>query len=209
MMLLKGTAGVYNVSPTSNEVLVKRELRTKLRSVLASISPESALTMSRAAAAHLFATPEYRQTEVLMVYLSQTEEVDTTPIVLQAWKDGKTVAAPQVSWESRQMVPHEIKNLDEDIARNQFGLREPAGGLPIPIELIDLVIVPGLAFDPVGNRLGRGRGFYDRFLAKPDFKGRSCGLAFEVQIVGAIPAGEHDQKVDLLVTDKQVRRFTA
>jgi 5-formyltetrahydrofolate cyclo-ligase len=142
----------------------------------------------------------------MMIYLSHAQEVDTTPIVLQAWQDRKKVVAPQVSWESRQMIPIEIRSLD-DVASNQFGIREPVRGLPIPIELIALVIVPGLGFDPFGNRLGRGRGFYDRFLGKRKFNGTTCGFALEAQIVDSIPAGPHDVKVNMLVTDECVRRF--
>lgn len=105
------------------------------------------------------------------------------------------------------MMPVEIRDLDEDIGSNQFGIREPIRGLPIPVGLIDLVIVPGLGFDPFGNRLGRGRGFYDRFLGKQEFVGVTCGFALESQVVDSIPAAHHDVKVRMLVTDEQVRRF--
>lgn len=162
---------------------------------------------SRSASSLLFQQPEYRRAEIMMIYLSLPQEADTTAIVLQAWQDRKRVLAPQVSWESRTMIPVEIKNLDTDIASTEFGLREPVQGLPFPTELIDLVIVPGLGFDPSGNRLGRGRGFYDRFLGRPEFKGVSCGFALEDQVVESIPTIGHDAKVDMLVTDLKVRRF--
>jgi 5-formyltetrahydrofolate cyclo-ligase len=186
---------------------VKKALRTRLRSVLASIPPETIFERSRIAAELLFREPEYKQAEIMMVYLSLPQEADTTPIVLRSWQDRKKIVAPQVSWESRQMIPMEIRNLDEDVASNQLGLREPIHGLPIPIQLIDLVIVPGLAFDPFGNRLGRGRGFYDRFLAKPEFQGKTCAFALEAQMVDSIPAGPLDVKVHMLVTEERVRRF--
>jgi 5-formyltetrahydrofolate cyclo-ligase len=163
---------------------------------------------SRRAAELLFTTPEYHKTEVLMIYLSLPHEVDTTDIVLQAWKDHKRVLAPRVGWESRQMIPVEINDLDNaEITNVDYGLREPTRGVPFPTELIDLVIVPGLGFDPQGNRLGRGRGFYDRFLSNPEFKGVSCAFAFEDQVVEAIPANELDVRVHMLVTDQSIRRF--
>lgn len=185
---------------------MKKELRTKLRGILASITAEQLAEKSRIAAGRLFAEPEYRRAEIMMIYLSHAHEADTTPIVLQAWQDRKKVVAPQVSWESRQMIPIEIRSLD-DVAENQLGIREPVHGLPIPTPLIDLVIVPGLGFDPFGNRLGRGRGFYDRFLGKPDFRGVACGFALETQLVASIPAGPLDRKMKMLVTDAGVRRF--
>ncbi len=77
----------------------------------------------------------------------------------------------------------------------------------MPVADIELVVVPGLAFDEHGNRLGRGRGFYDRFLTHPDFRGTSCGLALEDQVVDSIPVGPSDARVDMLVTDVKVHRF--
>lgn len=88
-----------------------------------------------------------------------------------------------------------------------MGIREPVEGMPVPVSDIDLVVVPGLAFDEQGNRLGRGRGFYDRFLSHPDFHGTSCALALEDQVVPNIPIGPSDVCVDMLVTDVRVRRF--
>ena len=189
------------------EGLVKKELRSKLRSLLASIPPATLQARSRQAAQRLFAEPEYQNAEVMMIYLSLPQEADTTPIVLQSWKDRKRVLAPQLSWESKQMVPVQINNLDTDIADTSYGIREPARGMPLPIELIDLVIVPGLGFDPQGNRLGRGRGFYDRFLGKPAFRGVTCAFAIEEQYVESISAKPHDVKVHMLVTDQAVRRL--
>jgi 5-formyltetrahydrofolate cyclo-ligase len=80
-------------------------------------------------------------------------------------------------------------------------------GNPAPVADIDLVVLPGLGFDPFGNRLGRGRGFYDRFLAHRDYRAVSCGLALEEQFVESVPVGPHDMPIDMLVTDKNVRRF--
>lgn len=185
---------------------MKKYLRTRLRATLSALSPETLQERSHIAAGRLFDEPEYQRAEIMMVYLSHQHEADTMPIVLQAWQDRKKVLAPQASWESRQMIPLEINSLD-DVGSNQFGYREPIRGMPFPVELIDLVIVPGLAFDPYGNRLGRGRGFYDRFLARRGFKGTTCGFALEVQVVDSIPAAGHDVKVAMLVTDETVRRF--
>jgi len=142
-----------------------------------------------------------------MLFLSLPHEIDTAPLALQAWEDRKRILAPQVSWEQRRMIPIEIHSLDQDVDRSTGGPPEPVSGVPFPVEYIDLVVVPGLGFDLLGNRLGRGRGFYDRFLAQPDFKGLSCGLAFEEQVVPNLPVGPNDMTVDMLVTDQEVRRF--
>jgi len=206
-MLLKAGGKVHILRRTPHEGLVKKELRTEMRAVLAGIPPATLQEQSRRAAERLFALPLYKRAEVIMVYLSLPQEADTTPLVLQAWKDRKRVLAPQVSWESKQMIPVEINDLDADVADTPYGIRAPIRGTPFPIGLIDLVIVPGLAFDPQGNRLGRGRGFYDRFLSKPEFHGTICAFAHEQQFVKAIPCRPHDIQVQVLVTNEKVRRF--
>jgi len=142
-----------------------------------------------------------------MVFLSLPTEIDTTPLVLRAWQDQKRVLAPKLSWEQRRMLPIEIRSLTDDLSDSMLGIREPASGIPMPIETIDLVIVPGLAFDQYGNRLGRGRGFYDRFLAHPEYRGWTCALSLEEQVVDHVPAGPLDRPMDMLVTDVTVRRF--
>jgi len=185
----------------------KTELRQKLRSTLAALTPDEIATGSLRACHRLFAEPDYIRAEVIMVYLSLPNEADTTPIVLRAWQDRKRVLAPKVSWNQRRMLPLEIRSLTDDLVVSHLGIREPVSGIPFPIRHIDLVIVPGLGFDEYGNRLGRGRGFYDRFLAHPEFTGTSCGLALNQQLVSTVPVGPLDQSIDMLVTDAEVRRF--
>lgn len=142
-----------------------------------------------------------------MVFLSLPNEVDTTPLVLRAWQDRKRVLAPKVSWNQRRMMPVEIRSLAEDLAVSSMGIREPVTGIPFPVSMIDLVIVPGLAFDHYGNRLGRGRGFYDRFLAHPECKGVTCAMAVEDQMVSNVPVGPLDRHIDMIVTDEKIRKF--
>ena len=89
------------------------------------------------------------------------------------------------------------------------GVREPIAGKPIPVDFIDIVIVPGLGFTRSGFRIGRGMGFYDRFLATPEFIGISCGMAFEEQIVPELPVLDHDVPLNMLVTEQSVHRFTS
>jgi len=162
---------------------------------------------SAAACRLLCAQPTYQRAEVVMIFLSTPIEVDTRQLALQAWADQKRVVAPRVSWDQRRMLPIELKSLNSATERDTLGIRGPMEGAPTPISDVDLVVVPGLAFDELGNRLGRGRGFYDRFLSHADFRGISCGLAFEDQLVATIPVGEYDVRVRMLVTDVKVRRF--
>lgn len=187
--------------------VVKRELRKSLRERLTTI-PEDQLAARSLKACHLlFQQREFARAKVLTVFLSRSGEIDTAPLVLRGWQEGKKVLAPKISWEQRRLMPVEIRSLSDDLRITAMGVREPAAGIPIPISMIDLVIVPGLGFDNSGNRLGRGQGFYDRFLAHPEFHGVACALAFEDQIIESIPVGPLDRHVDMLVTNDRVRRF--
>jgi 5-formyltetrahydrofolate cyclo-ligase len=185
----------------------KKQVRQHLRQVMDGIPSDELQRRSSLACSQLIASPVYRRSDVMMVFLSLPREVDTTPLVLHAWRDGKRVLAPKVNWEQRRMLPIEIVSLTDNISEGQMGLREPAEGTPFSVEQIDLVVVPGLGFDLEGNRIGRGRGFYDRFLTHEGWNGTSCGLALEVQVVERVPMSEHDATVDMLVTDAAVRVF--
>ncbi len=193
--------------PTGQDAPAKKNLRDAVRAVLANLTPAEVKERSLSAATLLFQQPEWKRAEILMLFLSLPNEIDTTPVALRAWQDRKRVLAPKISWDQRRLLPIQIDSLADAVTHSELGVREPAAGVPIPVADIDLVIVPGLAFDPMGNRLGRGRGFFDRFLAHRDFKGVACALAFEEQFVEKVPAGPHDIPVDMLVTDRHVRRF--
>ena len=82
----------------------------------------------------------------------------------------------------------------------------PVSGNPVPLGFIDLVVVPGLGFTEQGHRIGRGMGFYDRFLAQSEFLGVSCGLAFEEQVIPSVPMLDHDVALCMLATDRGIRR---
>ena len=187
--------------------LSKKDLRTHLKANLTALSVDEIHQRSRQACNLLVAQPEFESAETVMVFLSLPTEINTAPLVLRAWQEGKRVLAPRVSWEQRRVMPVGIHSLTEDIEDTQWNLRQPLQGDPVPLSMIELVVVPGLGFDGAGNRLGRGRGFYDRFLAHSEFAGSTCAVAFEEQIVEAIPADPHDIRVDMLITDQHVRRF--
>jgi 5-formyltetrahydrofolate cyclo-ligase len=187
----------------------KKTLRNQLRERLEALAPDDIRRRSEAACERLIELPEYRRADALMLFLSTPHEIDTTPLAVRAWDDGKRVLAPAVFWEQRRMLPVEIRSLSSDVRAGPSGIREPAGDRTAAIGEIDLVVVPGLAFDQAGNRLGRGRGFYDRFLAHRDFRATICALAFEEQLVERLPAEPHDMRIHILVTDAAVRRFEA
>ena len=102
------------------------------------------------------------------------------------------------------MIPVEINSLETGLSSGSNGLRNPTTGVPTPLEEIDLVVTPGLAFDIHGNRLGRGGSYYDRFFASEKIRAAKCGLAFSEQLIECVPMEEHDKPVDFLVTEEAV-----
>ncbi len=188
----------------------KAAVRRQLRDTLALISETERHAKSAAACSLIVASPEFQHARVVMLFLSMPSEIDTSALALRAWQAGKTVAVPKVSWDQRRMLPIEITSLNSaTMTTTGPGVREPIAGNPVPVREIDFVIVPGLGFTKRGFRIGRGMGFYDRFLAQTDFMGVSCGLAFEEQIVADLPILDHDVPLSMLATDQGIRRFAS
>ena len=187
----------------------KAVIRRRLRETLAAMSDADRHFKSLSACSFLTRSPEFAAARVVMLYLSTAQEVDTAPLALRCWQEGKQVVVPKVSWDQRRMLPVEIHSLQTGLTSTGPGIREPIAGQPIPVDFIDLVIVPGMGFTERGHRIGRGMGFYDRFLAQPEFVGLSCGLAFEEQVLPELPVLDHDMPLSMLVTDRGIRRFAS
>lgn len=188
--------------------MTKQAVRRRLRETLAGMTDADRHAKSVAACRFVCGSPEFAAAHVVMLYLSTPTEVDTAPIALRCWQDGKQVVVPKVSWDQRRMLPVEISSLKDGLTTTG-PVREPIAGKPIPLDLIDLVIVPGLGFTPTGYRIGRGMGFYDRFLAQPEFIGMTCGLSFQEQVIESLPLLDHDVPLGMLVTDRGISRFAS
>jgi 5-formyltetrahydrofolate cyclo-ligase len=186
---------------------MKSTLRRQMKSLLAAISPKERRQRSRAATDRLTDLPEFHDSGTLMTFLSLPHEVDSAPVILRAWQLGKTVVVPKTVVGRRRLIPYQIETLDTGLTAGPYGIPEPMDGTPYPLTMINMVIVPGLAFDTRGNRLGKGAGFYDRFLRENGFTGIKAGLCFHEQVVEEIPSEPHDVPLDLLVTDQGVYRF--
>jgi 5-formyltetrahydrofolate cyclo-ligase len=185
----------------------KAELRRKLLNCLLAIAPEQRSERSRKACRNLVSTEQFQGASTVMMFLSLPHEVDTSEAILHAWQLGKAIAVPKISWQQRHMIPVLINSLETGFSTGVCGLRNPVAGLPVPFGQIDLVVAPGLGFDKKGNRLGRGGSYYDRFFANEELKAARCGLGFAEQLVDSIPVTEHDEPVEILVTDEEIIYF--
>jgi 5-formyltetrahydrofolate cyclo-ligase len=183
----------------------KNEIRTQMKAFLAALTAADRHARSIAACQQLMSTREFKSAQTIMIFMSMPTEVETSTLAIKAWQEGKNVAVPRVDWAGKRMEPVEIRSLDVGMQTTGPGVREPVAGTAVPLGCIDMVVVPGLAYDRQGFRVGRGGGFYDRFLSQQDFQGKRVALCFHEQLLGnAIPCEPHDMPMDLIVTDKEV-----
>lgn len=146
----------------------------------------------------------YRRARCLLCYVAFDGEVETRPILRKVLEDGKRLAVPVSRPRSRRIVPRQIHDPEGDLrSSGAFGIPEPAltRRRRIDPRRLDLIVVPGVAFDRRGRRLGRGGGYFDRFLAGLPASIPRVGLAFRFQVVKRIPWEGHDQPVTRLITE--------
>ncbi len=144
---------------------------------------------------------EYKNSNVVFIFVSYNNEVDTHKIIKQALKDGKILCVPKVISKEEGMIIVRIKQF-EDLQAGAYGILEPKNDeLRIAEDEIDISYLPGLAFDKKGGRVGYGGGFYDRFLRKTRENSKKIGLAYGFQIFHEVPMEEHDVFIDGIITD--------
>lgn len=202
---------------------LRKEIRTKIREWIALNDLES---VSKSLCDKILSLDEYRKADVVLAYIPMKNEADCVPAVLDALGKGKAAAVPKCFPESSGMDFYVLKNelpLESQLESGSYGIKEPRNFLERidfdePADYEDknsvktkkisrnariFVIVPGLAFSKDGKRLGKGKGFYDRFFEKLGKNGYKniflCGLCFPCQISSDVPCGEFDREVDLVL----------
>jgi len=179
---------------------VKDKLRKQVLDARFRLSAAERKALSSKIESSLFSLPEFRASGCVMFFASFRNEVETHEMIRRALAENKRVVLPRVKGKELELL--EIEDFDRDVKAGAWGIPEPERGTPVRACDIDLVIVPGAAFDDRGNRIGYGGGFYDRLL--PYYKGRTVALAFDIQIVQAVPAAAHDVPVQKIITEKRI-----
>lgn len=164
------------------------------------LSPEERRALGDSVAERLLALPEVRGAASVLAYASFGSEVPTDALVERLLAMGIRVLVPWV--EGSELRAAEIRSL-EDLAPGYRGIREPVAREAVDPD-VDVVLVPGVAFDAAGRRLGYGGGFYDSFLAAVPRRARRVGLCFEVQVVDEVPADPEDETVDVVITEARM-----
>jgi 5-formyltetrahydrofolate cyclo-ligase len=184
----------------------KEALRAAARARLATLAPEARAAESAAAAERVWDLPEIAGARTLLLFASLADEVDTACVAAEARRRGIEVVYPRCL-PGYAMALHAVA-ADDALLRGRFGIREPdAASCPVRrAEGIDAALVPGLAWDRRGGRLGRGAGYYDRLFADPGWRGFRCGFFFAAQEAPSLPAEPWDVALDAIVTGREVVR---
>lgn len=184
----------------------KSELRKDVLKARDALSPASVAEKSARIMERLLGMDEYRRASTIMAYLDFRSEVRTGKLVEQAMADGKRVAVPVTDVASRRLTPSLLEAFPGDLQPGAYGIPEPRPGCLRPLDplALDLVVVPGVAFDGEGNRLGYGGGFYDRFLPRTGPGSVFVALAFELQIRPGVHPGSHDIPVHYIITEDRL-----
>ena len=177
----------------------KRALRREAAAVLRAMTPAERETGSLQARGLLISRPEWRAARSVLFYAPMAEELDVWPLAREALGAGKRVGLPRFVPENGAYLACEVRNLGLDLMPGHFGIREPADHcVAFSSKSLDLILVPGVAFDVHGRRLGRGKGYYDQLLA--GLRGVKCGVAFDGQIVGEVPVTPRDILMNCILT---------
>jgi len=207
----------------SDDISTAKVRTRRLVSVaLARLSPSRRRAAGVALAQRLAELPAVREARVLMAFLSLSSEIDTWPIIRWAWGEGKRIVVPRVEpsgeagppMTERTIVPVLLEEAGVEsvaahpaVRTSDLGIPEVPDGRPVPVAEIDALLVPCQAVDRRGYRLGKGGGFYDRFLALPDLRAAVMAVGFQEQILDEVPFAAHDRRVPMVVTDAETISF--
>ena len=187
----------------------KRRLRARILAVRDGLPEAARAAASRRICAAVAALDVWRDAETVMLYAAFGSEVNVDALIALAWRANKTVLLPRVEKAERRIHPYRVDGWDV-LVPGTYGIREPDPARCMPwSDPIDAVIVPGVAFDGRGGRMGYGAGYYDRFLTGAASGAVRLAVAFSCQVVDALPLEPHDAPMHWLITEDGAFRLPA
>ena len=175
-----------------------------MRARLAALSYAAVRAKSAEIEKQCFLLPDFVASDWVFAYISLGHEVATRGLIKRLLAMGKHVCVPKFDEPTQQYVASELRDFDKELRKGKFGILEldPEAMRRVQPEKLDALLVPGLAFDDAGNRLGRGRGFFDRILRET--RGAKLALAYDLQLVKEVPTEKHDVRMDYIITETKV-----
>jgi 5-formyltetrahydrofolate cyclo-ligase len=184
----------------------KVEIRNEIKTMLGKISEKNLSKRTKSIENNLFELANFLESSIALLYVGKEGEVATNHILKMCFELNKIIALPAFDEEKYNMTLMKVDNLKTDLVTGKRGVFEPDRNRckVIPVESIDIAIIPGLAFDEKGGRIGTGEGYYDRFIPKLSNTTRKVALALDDQIIQQVPMESHDKHVDIIVTDARI-----
>jgi 5-formyltetrahydrofolate cyclo-ligase len=184
----------------------KSALRRQTLGQLRKMAPQEREVLSAKARSLLCDRSEWGRAQAILFYVPRKDELDLWPLVQMALAAGKRALLPRYQPEADAYFACEILDPLKDLIPGRYSIPEPTPHcLPFSLKPLDLMLIPGVAFDLLGRRLGRGRGYYDKMLAAPS--GVRCGVGFDQQIVSDIPVASHDAHLNCILTPTRWLQF--
>lgn len=181
----------------------KKHLRKTKLAKRNALSEKVHKTKSRQIKQRLFSLQDFKKAKTIAFFYGIRKEVHTAHMIQDALNAGKRILLPRCAYDKKEMHLLEIKSLN-DLEKRKFGLMEPKKRCKkVKLKEIDAIIMPAVAFDLDGHRLGYGHGYYDRLLKRKEGKAKLIGLCFELQLAKKLPIEKHDVAVDKIVTEKR------
>ena len=183
----------------------KEQIRKDIAKVVGALTEKQRNERTRAIESRLFEFANFLEARIALLYVHGENEVRTQNIIRKSFDLNKIVVLPAFKAEHLMVTTFKVDAPDKDLVMGPRGVLEPdpAGCKPVPLQRIDIAIIPGWAFDEKGVRLGSGQGYYDRFIPELPITTRKVALAFEEQVVPQIPTEPHDRHVDIIITNKR------
>ena len=184
---------------------LKTDLRSRIQAHVKNLPAEKRKADSAKLCANLRQQTFFQKARSLLFFAPLPEEPDLWPLLNEILAGKSLVALPCFDADNRGYQPRRIRDIHVELMSSKFGIREPAPTcIAVPLADLDVVLVPGVAFNSLGHRLGRGRGYYDRLLE--NFAGNKIGIAFDEQMVEVIPVENNDVPMDWIITPTQTIR---
>jgi 5-formyltetrahydrofolate cyclo-ligase len=185
---------------------LKRDIRHDTVKAIQSIPDEELQAKNEQIENRLFEFANFLEAKIVLLYVNSDSEVGTRDIIKRCYEYNKIVVLPAFDPQLFQMTLMKIDKPDTDLKPGPRDVLEPdpTKCKEVPIESVDIAIIPGIAFDEKGGRIGSGQGYYDRLIPTLAITTRKVSLAFESQILQQIPMESHDKHVDIIITEKRI-----
>ena len=184
----------------------KIQTREDIANILSALAEDDKSKKVRAIENRLFEFANFLEAKIALLYINGDNEVQTGNIIKRAYSYNKIVVLPAFDPKTFEMELMKVDKIAQELKPGPRGVPEPNATCCkiVPIDRIDIAIIPGIAFDEKGGRIGTGRGYYDRLIPKLAITTRKVALTLEEQIVPQVPMESHDKHVDIIITDKRI-----